>query len=435
MAENKSQGVEDLEEKLRRVTRERDLYAQALVETTESFEEKIYELSLARKLGDILLNSQGINQICEAILDVIMDEVFPDNCSIMFLDPESGEFHLKAARGKEENFTRLFEGVKNPLPLKVGNGIAGWVALNKRSVLALDTRLDERFMPDNDATRKVGSLLCLPLVIQGQIIGVLNLSRSERDSFKANDERIMTIIVNTSALAIENARLFEEVLRSERMTAIGTMASNLSHDLKSSMQVIRGFADILMKDDFSLEQKQKLFQIINREIGKFVEMTEEITEFAQGGETKLRLEKMLASELIHQVSGFLQTFVNQRNLDFRVEMGKDERISVDPNKFERVFFNLVRNASDAMEPGGRLTLRMGREGDRMVFQVEDTGRGIPPDKIGIIFKPFVTFGKKMGTGLGLAISKKIVNVHGGTIVVNSVEGKGTTFTISLPLLK
>jgi signal transduction histidine kinase len=279
-------------------------------------------------------------------------------------------------------------------------------------------------------------MLCLPLVIKGEIIGVLNLSKLQARSFQPSDERIMNIIVNSATLAIQNARLVEELVRSERMSAIGAMASNLTHDLKNSMQIIKGFTNILTRDEFYPDQKMKLFQIIDREITKFVEMTEEITQFAQGAEAKLNLERVEASDAITRISEFLRTFVTQKDIQFTVEMGKDGVVRADVNKLERVFFNLARNASDAMEEeNGKLTLRMGARNDRMIFEVEDTGKGIPPDKIDTIFLPFVTFDKKMGTGLGLAICKKIVELHNGTIEVKSRVGQGTLFTISLPLLQ
>jgi len=95
----------------------------------------------------------------------------------------------------------------------------------------------------------------------------------QAQSFQPGDERIMNIIVNSATLAIQNAKWVEELVRSDRMSAIRAMARNLTHDLKNSMQIIKGFTRILTKGKFYPDQKKKLFQIIDREINKFVEMT------------------------------------------------------------------------------------------------------------------------------------------------------------------
>jgi len=110
-------------------------------------------------------------------------------------------------------------------------------------------------------------------------------------------------------------------------------------------------------------------------------------------------------------------------------------VRFDPRRLSRVFFNLVRNATDAMPEGGLILLRFESRPAEIVTELEDTGPGIAPEVADKLFQPFATHGKEHGTGLGLSICKKIIEDHGGRIAARSEPGRGAIFTFTLPLLK
>jgi signal transduction histidine kinase len=169
----------------------------------------------------------------------------------------------------------------------------------------------------------------------------------------------------------------------------------------------------------------KQFDVINS-------MTGEVLAFVRG-ERSLLLRRVHLNAFLDEIEAFVRKDLEGAGIRIEVVRGFEGSIRLDENKMKRVIFNLVRNAAQAMPEGGRLTLGSQLEGSCWVFRCGDTGRGIPPEIGGRVFEEFVTHGKAGGTGLGLALSKRIVEEHGGTIDFESEPGKGTTFTVRLPM--
>ncbi len=236
-------------------------------------------------------------------------------------------------------------------------------------------------------------------------------------------------------LEISNRQLRDaraELLQGERLSAVGQMASSIIHDFKNPMTSILGFSELLLMPEYNQKEREEIFDTIKEEINRMVEMTNDILDFSRGTIT-LQKEKVILSEFIGSTLTGMERFMKQAEVRVEADNGFDGKVRIDPRRFRRVFDNLLKNAAEAMPEGGAVAIRTRAEDGKVFIEVKDTGRGIPTEIREKIFEPFVTAGKSHGTGLGMAIVKKIVEAHDGSIDFESEAGRGTTFTIAVPV--
>jgi signal transduction histidine kinase len=224
----------------------------------------------------------------------------------------------------------------------------------------------------------------------------------------------------------------KELLQSRKLAAIGTLASGVAHELNNPLNNIYISAQVLMKeagDSCSLTARETVNDILGQTL-RVKRIVGDLLEFARGKEPQLR--KVELNDLIMGAYKLVSTTIDTEDINF--EMDTDPAgviINADYEQMERVFINLFTNAVDAMNGKGNLSVRINREGESIKIKISDTGRGMSADAVEKIFEPFYTT-KDKGTGLGLAIVFNITKKHNGEISVQSEEGKGTTFTITLP---
>ncbi|MBI1803299.1 MAG: HAMP domain-containing histidine kinase [Ignavibacteriae bacterium] len=225
----------------------------------------------------------------------------------------------------------------------------------------------------------------------------------------------------------------EELIHSERLSMVGQMASSIVHDFRTPMSTINLAIESLERGEgFTPEKTQQWYRIIHQAVRRMVTMAQELLDFSRGD---IRLEKTDYSvdEFTRQLTQSVASNLQQAKVQFRVQQEYSGKASIDADRLHRALVNIINNAQDAMPNGGRLDLTVSRHDHTIVFSIADTGIGIPEEIRDKMFDAFVTAGKKKGTGLGLAITKRIIDQHGGTIEVESERGKGTTFTVSIPL--
>jgi signal transduction histidine kinase len=235
----------------------------------------------------------------------------------------------------------------------------------------------------------------------------------------------------TKRLRSNNQRFIEELMRTERLSLLGSTISTVMHDMNNPLSCILAACDILHATN---EDKltSELTRVIRDAVDRMESMTRELMEFSRGA-TKLELHRTSIEKLLKGLSYDLHKCA-ELNIQAREEILYEGDILIDRPRMQRALTNLIRNSSDAMkEKGGFLTFRVQRQGEMVSFEVSDTGCGIPPEILPSVFEPFVTHGKAHGTGLGLAIAKAIVETHGGTIKVRSSTKEGTTFEVRIPI--
>jgi signal transduction histidine kinase len=224
----------------------------------------------------------------------------------------------------------------------------------------------------------------------------------------------------------------KELVKRERLSTVGQMSSGIIHDFRSPMSVISLAVDVLRKnDDLPDEQRTELFTRVRLALDQMKRMTQELLEFARG-EINLEIQKCDLSGFVGDINLLVKSALERKNIRFSTIQKSHGNVSMDRDRMYRAILNLLNNAEDAMPEGGDITLNIYDAGHLVVFELKDSGAGIPESVRETIFEPFVTLGKVKGTGLGLAVTKKIVDEHGGTIGFDSETGKGTTFRIQIP---
>ena len=228
------------------------------------------------------------------------------------------------------------------------------------------------------------------------------------------------------------ARTQQNLLESERLATIGRMASSISHDLRHSLAAIVANAEFLCESHLSPVQREELYEEVRMAVGRMTELIDSLLEFSRtrGSLTPTHgsLQATMKSSLnaVKSNPGFHNLTVGIHEVG-NVEGWFDHR------KLERAFFNLLLNACESVQPGtGKIDVSLREEGNRIEITIVDNGRGIPPPIRHNLFEPFVSQGKENGTGLGLTVVQKIIQDHGGEVVIVSTSSAGTTFRITLP---
>lgn len=160
-------------------------------------------------------------------------------------------------------------------------------------------------------------------------------------------------------------------------------------------------------------------------------MMQELLDYSRGQIT-LIFTPCDMSKFIDEIVAVMKPYLEGKKISFEVNREFDGVVHIDEPRLHRALLDILHNAEDAMEAGGIIRFDILPDGDYVLFQIQDQGRGIPPEIKDRVFEPFVTFGKQRGTGLGLAIVKKVVDQHGGKIWFDSVPGAGTTFYVQIP---
>ncbi len=218
--------------------------------------------------------------------------------------------------------------------------------------------------------------------------------------------------------------------------------ANLSHELRTPLTSIQSYAETLLNgaihDD---ENNIKFLEIIARQAQRMQQLATDISDLAaiESGQMQIRPKNLKLAEEVREVAELLKDTFAQKKVTFVSKVDEDFLVFADPKALEQILFNLIQNAAHFNKPGGNIKVEASVSGSYKVIRVIDTGIGIEPKNINRIFERLFRVddsrsNKVKGTGLGLAIVKHLVKTHGGSIEVESVPGKGSTFSVFLPPL-
>ena len=225
----------------------------------------------------------------------------------------------------------------------------------------------------------------------------------------------------------------EEKLRAARLAMVGKMAAQIAHEVRNPLSSI-GLNTELLEDELGdrPSEARELCRAIHREVNRLTEVTETYLGL-RGGKPKLARESLNA--IVDDLVGFVRNDLASRRVAVETELDPgDPAGNIDANQIRQCLINLVRNAADAVsvKGGGKIVVRTRSDGDRVEVSIEDDGVGIAVELLPRLFDPFFST-KEGGSGLGLALSQQIIRDHGGEIHVASRVGRGTTFTLSVPV--
>ena len=415
------------------------------------------KLGTAVEIGYAVNSTLSIADVLSLIMKNVNRVTDSEAASLMLLDERTGElvFSVPTGAGAEK-----LTDVRVP----PGEGIAGWVAQNGQPVLVRDAREDPRFYPQIDVLSglETRSILCVPLRTKGKTIGVLEaINKSDGTSFTDEDLRLMSVFSSQAAVAIENARLYgelkdrlqeekqlkRELMRTEKLRALGQMASGIAHDFNNILAAILGYAELAVYDLSEEHIARHSIDQIVRAGYRAKDLVKQILAFTRKSEEK-RIPLNLRA-VVEEAIGLIRASVPS-TIEIRQELeSAPETVLADATQVHQVLMNLCANASHAMrENGGTLEVTLQsavvssgeavfcpdlRPGSYVRLSVVDTGHGMDQATIDRIFDPYFTTKEKgVGTGMGLAVTLGIVRSHGGAIAVVSDPGKGSTFHVYFP---
>jgi signal transduction histidine kinase len=402
-----------------------------------------------------------IDELLARIMEMIFEWVDADRGCILLKDHETGKLVPKVQRRRKDTEAGR---------MAISQTILDYVARHNEGVLTSNARADERWDPAQSIVQLgIREAICVPLQGRYGMVGVIYIDTSipphaalaakrRLNQFTEEHLKLMVAIAHQAALAIEDTFHYKALVQAERLAAVGQTIATLSHHIKNILQGIRGGSYLI---ELGLGDHEKAAGAadgagIDPEASRrFVETIRKgwnIVERNQQRISSLVLDMLTFSKerepdprpaSLNEVTGDVVELMASRASDAKVQIRfePDSRLPTlmfDPEGLHRAILNVVTNAIDACEEREDALVSVATELDEEEavarVRVEDNGRGIPADELDKIFTVFVSGKGSRGTGLGLPVSQKILQEHGGRIRVESQEGKGSAFTLELPLV-
>ena len=403
-------------------------------------ERRIAYLERIVKVSQILNSTLSLEPLLRIIIQSATELTHTEACSIMLLDKRTGELTFSYSVGHGS------EGL-NDVTVPLDNSIAGWIVHQGKPLLIRDAKNDPRWHSRVDKTIDFDtrSILGVPLKVKDQIIGVLELlNKIDDNGFSQDDIQIASTLAAQAAIAIENARLLDELQRAyDELAELDRLKSNFvsvaSHELRTPLAVILGYASFL-REEVSGEAGEQLSAVLQSAL-RLRSIIDDMVNLrhVETGEIQLDREIFSMTELISEVTGEFDQLAKAKQQVVRLELPDDPlKIDADRQKIYLVLANLLSNAVKFTSPQGRVQVSAERKGEEMWIAVMDTGAGIPERDLDRIFTRFYQVEPTLtrrydGMGLGLSITKSMIELHDGRIWVESVVGKGSRFTVVLPV--
>jgi len=291
------------------------------------------------------------------------------------------------------------------------------------------------------------SVLIVPLVGADRIMGATILQRRATGEFPPETERLMQTLASQSVLAIQNARLFREIADKSEQLALASQhksqfLANMSHELRTPLNAILGYAELLVDGIYGVlpDRPRGVLERIQNNGRHLLALINDVLDLAkiEAGQLTLTLEDYSLPEVVRSVVTATEPLATGKGLKFTAALQEDmPKGHGDARRLSQVLLNLVGNAIKFTDEG-EVEIRGSADCGQFVLEVRDTGPGIPDADQERIFGEFQQIDnsstrQKGGTGLGLAISKRMVEMQGGTIAVESALGQGSTFRVVLPV--
>jgi signal transduction histidine kinase len=391
----------------------------------------LYELSKA------FMGMTNLQELLVEIVDVSCRETGADRASLMLLNEDTQTLTIQAAIG-------LPEEVITTTRIGLGEGIAGLVG-QRREPLVLDSG-----SPPSDELRKlmkqdrISSAVCVPLTVREELIGVLNLSKlgSNATPFTAGSLELTSVLAGQAAIAIKNARLFEETEQAyKELKKLDELKSEFinvaSHELRTPLAILLGYAHLL--DEQATGTTSRYTQAIIHSAMRLKNLVTDMLNlrYLEAGEMELELEPVQVGGVARAVAQDLGFLAEEKGQSLTLHIPEDmPSIWADEGKLHLILSNLVSNAVKFTPQEGNVELVAGVTEDYLTVSVKDTGVGIAEEEFKSLFDRFYQVGSSLrrehpGLGLGLSIVKELVELHRGKVWVESEIGKGSTFSFTI----
>jgi len=389
-----------------------------------------------------LTTSPDLDSFLQSIISEASELTNSELASILEYDDTADELRFLCVQWFDRDVLR-------PMGVPLDGSAAGWVFRKAQPLIIQDARADKRHfkMIDSATKHTTNSLIVVPLMVRGEVIGVLEaLNKKDNAHYTEEDLAILETLGALAAQAMRNAALDRkmravkiELADLERLKSDFVAIS--SHELRTPLGLILGHATFL-RELAGNEYADQLDTIV-RNATKLKEVVENLSNVDnyQIGAARVRSNKVSLSKIAEDTVLLFKDEAKARNITLATEIArKPFFFDGDGNKISIVFGNLVKNALQFSDSGGHITIKVEEDSGHMKVTVSDDGIGIPARDLTRIFDRFFQVESHLtrrhgGMGLGLSVAKSMVELHGGRIWVESEEGKGSTFTFLLPIEK
>jgi two-component system, NtrC family, sensor kinase len=296
--------------------------------------------------------------------------------------------------------------------------------------------------PEYLKSRGIQSIVDIPMILREDVIGIIRVYFTNPVDLTAKELDFIGAVSETCACAIDKARMIEEqksqynqlALQTEKLSALGRMAAGIAHEINNPLAGILLFSTNMLKKNRDEGQMKEGLEVIIHETQRCKAIIQDLLEFSRDKEPRKSPARI--NDVLEKSLSILNNEFRLNHITVETDLSADmPDILMDVNLMQQVFVNLLINAIEAIKEKGVIRIRSFLSPDRQreIIEIADTGQGLPKEHFTRIFDPFFST-KKSGTGLGLAVSYGIVQKHNGNILVASEQGKGTVFTLEIPVI-
>ncbi|MEK7278130.1 MAG: GAF domain-containing sensor histidine kinase [Chloroflexota bacterium] len=380
-------------------------------------------LEVTRTLSSTLDLPHLLRNIIESARELTDTEAV----SIMLMDASTGQLRFEAITNKDD------AAAMERIPVPIEGSIAGTIFTTAKPLIIADAASDPRHFRkvDNTITFVTRSILGAPLISKEKPIGVLQVLNKMKGSFTQDDVEILEALATQAAVAIVNARLFQQ----------SDLIAEMVHELRTPLTSISACGQLLLRPGLPPDKRDEVAQVIQNETARLAAMTTDFLDLARLESGRAHFERepfdmdLLCRECINIVTP--QAAHRGVEIHFPASQPAAPKVNGDRSKIKQVVLNLLTNAIKYNRENGQIYVAMALSEGAVKVSVRDTGRGIPAEALPRMFEKFYRVpdseGYTQGTGLGLAIAKRIVETHGGEMSLESEQDVGTTFCFTLPL--
>jgi signal transduction histidine kinase/HAMP domain-containing protein len=404
----------------------------------ESNEKIMRNLNSLSNLYRVTLTFHAITNRTDIIHEVaygVADLVGAEQSGLMLLEGDSFVHQSPAVGVNKKSIQMLM------IPKKL---LKQYVIPSNRRALILNGNIDESPCHEADKSLRVKNLMLVWVRHKGELIGIIRVANKRTGNFTDEDAHPLAILANNVSVALENARLYddlkkqmeelqnahEQLVQAAKLVAIGELASNVAHEINNPLTSVLGYAE-LIKEEKDINRIMGDIEIIEKESLRAREIVHQLLEFSR--KRSLQIKEVDINAVLEEVVDLIELQIKDTDIIIKKNYGKLPAIEGDENQLKQVFINIINNAAFAMRSEGVLDIETYARLGNVNVKISDTGDGIHGDFLSRIFEPFFSTKKEKGTGIGLSVSYKIIQSHNGHIDVQSEVGKGSAFTVVLPL--
>lgn len=378
------------------------------------------------EISNQLNSTLDLGTLLQQIVSAGTELTGTEEASILLIDPASGELRF-------ERTTNMSSGLMEKIIVPMEGSIAGWVVTHGEPRVIEDVSHEPSFFKNVDDTIefKTRNLLAVPMRHHKKVIGVLEaVNKPDGARFSEYDIQILTTLASQAAIAIENARLFQQ----------SDFIAEMVHELRTPLAALKASTTLLRRPDLPVEKRDDIIVTMQGETERLIRLTSEFLDLArlESGRARLDVTTFDLQHLVYESMDVVRQQASDKGIMTRVD-GDNFHVTADRGKIKQVLLNLLTNGIKYNRANGSLVVRTelnAQDYSQVELSVTDTGYGISLENQKNMFQKFYrvanTAGFTQGTGLGLAIAKHIVEAHGGHIWLDSRENAGSTFFFTLP---